>query len=240
MDYCVAIPTFNELDNIQQLVSQVLATDPRLHVVVVDDASPDGTGAWVEDHSQTEPRVHALRRGGRFGYASAIKDGLRFGLDRGARFVLHMDADFSHDPSHLPQILAASQAYDVVVGSRYIPGGGTRNWGLHRRLLSSGANLVARTVLGLGVHDCTGGFRCYRRETFDKVDLFSIEVEGYGFLVAILFRLQQAGLRVGEVPIVFVDRQYGKSKLSRRIILEAMWLVFRLGLSRINPWRARG
>ncbi len=236
----VVIPTYNERDNIAQLLSAIRAVAPDLHVLVVDDNSPDGTGALVDQLSAHDERVRALRRPGRLGYGTAVADGMARALAEGAGLVLTMDADFSHDPKHLPELLLRAEECEVVVGSRYVPGGGTRNWGLLRRALSAGANLVARALLGLPVHDCTGGFRCYHRAVVERINPSTIAVEGYGFLTASLFRCHRAGYRLGEVPIIFEDRRFGQSKLSKRIIVEAVGVVFRLFLERLTGRRVRG
>lgn len=236
----VVIPTYNERENIPPLVAAIRHHAPDLQVLIVDDNSPDGTGALVEELAAGDDRLQVLRRPGRLGYGTAVADGMDRALAAGAELVLTMDADFSHDPRYLPALLRQAQEYEVVVGSRYIPGGGTRNWGWVRRLLSAGANLVARTLLALPVHDCTGGFRCYHREVVERVNPRTLRVEGYGFLTASLFRCHRAGYRIGEVPIVFVDRRLGQSKLSKRIIVEAVGVVLRLCFERLSGRRCRG
>jgi dolichol-phosphate mannosyltransferase len=178
--------------------------------------------------------VHLIERGKKMGYASAVQDGMRFAMQRGAQFILQMDADFSHDPKYLPQIIEKSRNCDLVIGSRYIPGGGTRNWGVDRKILSGGANLLARTLLNLPARDCTGGFRCWRRELIENSRVLDVRVEGYAFLFVTLDRVRNCGATIGEVPIIFVDRQYGKSKMSRRIIQEAVRVLFRLWWGRLR------
>ncbi|HIE52668.1 MAG TPA: polyprenol monophosphomannose synthase [Armatimonadetes bacterium] len=235
MKVFVVIPTYNERDNIRPLCEQILALGGEWQIVVVDDNSPNGTAAEVQALAEETGRVHLLARPGKLGFASAIKAGFRYALGREPDYVVEMDADFSHDPQYLPQMLARAEGAEVVIGSRYIPGGGTRRWGLLRRWLSRGANQFARWMLGLQVHDCTAGFRCYRSEALRQLDWEAIAVEGYSFLIEMTYRCQQKGYRLAEVPIVFVDRQRGKSKISRRIIVEAFFLVLRLAWERL--WR---
>jgi dolichol-phosphate mannosyltransferase len=229
-DCLVIIPTYNERENIPEVMRRVLEY-PRLSVLVVDDASPDGTGMIVAAEMEREPRVHLLRRAGKQGLGTAYVAGFRYGLERGARFLFEMDADFSHDPRYLPSLLhAAETTYDLVIGSRYIPGGGTTDWGLLRRLISRGGNLYARLILGVPVADLTGGFRCYRRSALEAIDLDRIRSNGYSFQIEMAYRVRKAGLRVGEVPIIFPDRRVGASKMSKAIVAEALINVVRLRL----------
>lgn len=230
----VLIPTYNERENVGTLIPQVLEADERLHVLVIDDNSPDGTAQVVEEWQQESSRVHLLKRAGRLGYGTAVREGIQCALKEGADWIIQMDADFSHDPRALPDLLARMDDSDLVIGSRYVPGGGTQNWGWTRRFLSATANRVARTLLGLPVADCTGGFRCYRRELVERVRLWEIQAEGYGFLSAGLYRCHRMGARIAEVPIIFVDRRFGKSKLSKRVIYEAACLVLRLWWQRVT------
>lgn len=232
MSVFLVIPTYNERGNIERLCEQILRQFPDLHLVVVDDASPDGTGRWVAERARREPRLHALCREGKRGYAPAVIAGFRYALQRGAKWILQMDADFSHDPVYIPQFLAKIRTADLVIGSRYIPGGGTRNWGIFRRWLSRGANQFARLLLGLPVRDCTSGYRCYRREVLEHIGLERLRAEGYAFHIEMTFRCHRRGYRIAQVPIVFVDRRVGRSKISRRIIVEAFWLVLRLAWER--------
>ena len=240
MDIAVVVPTLNERDNITPLLEGIMAADARLQAIIVDDGSADGTADLVTKLSaeyclRGEDRIHLIARGRKLGYASAVQDGMRYALQHGARLVLQMDADFSHDPKYLPALLEKSKSYDLVIGSRYVRGGGTANWGLDRKILSGGANALARTLLSLRVRDCTGGFRCWRRELIEKCGVLDVDVQGYAFLFVTLNRCKQLKARVGEVPIIFVDRQFGKSKMSRRIVLEAMCVLFGLWLQRL--WR---
>ena len=232
VDCTVVIPTYNERENIIPLIERVLAL-PRFRVLVVDDNSPDGTGALVAAQALHEPRVGLLARAGKLGLGSAYVAGFRRALAEGAQFIYEMDADFSHDPAYLPTLLEAAEThYDLVLGSRYVPGGGTTDWGLVRKLISRGGNVYAGVILGLPVHDATGGFRCYRRSVLETIDLDAIRSTGYGFQVEMVYRAIQAGFRVGEIPIIFPDRRVGKSKMSRKIVAEALVNVVRLRIGR--------
>lgn len=211
----VVLPTYNEAENVLPLVREVLAQSPELEVLVVDDGSPDGTGALVEDERTREPRLHLLQRGAKLGLGTAYLAGFRHGLDHGYDRVLTMDCDFSHDPRHLPDLLAGMDEHDLMIGSRYVPGGGIANWPLHRRLLSAFANLYTRLLLRLRVKDCTSGYRCYARRVLEHVDPFSVRGSGYSFLEEMVWRVERAGFAIGETPILFVDRLRGQSKISR-------------------------
>jgi dolichol-phosphate mannosyltransferase len=233
-DCCVIVPTYNERDNIGALLPRILE-QPRFRVLVVDDGSPDGTAAVVEQHMVEDQRVGLLRRPGKQGLGTAYVAGFRRALAEGAEFIFEMDADFSHDPSYLPALLEAAESrYDLVIGSRYVLGGGTTDWGFARQLISRGGNLYARAVLGLPVMDATGGFRCYRRSVLETIDLGGIKSNGYSFQIEMAYRVSCAGFRVGEVPIIFPDRRVGHSKMSRRIVLEALVTVWRLRLARLR------
>jgi dolichol-phosphate mannosyltransferase len=228
-DCTVVIPTYNEHDTIEPLMEQVLAL-PRFRVLVVDDGSPDGTGDLVAARAREEPRVGLLSREGKQGLGTAYLAGFRRALAEGAQYIFEMDADFSHDPAYLPPLLAAAERYDLVLGSRYVPGGGTTDWGVIRRLISRGGNLYARLVLGLPVSDATGGFRCYRRQVLETVPLDAVRSNGYSFQIEMVYRTLRAGFQVGEVPIIFPDRRVGQSKMSRRIVVEALINVWKLRL----------
>ena len=232
-DCTVVIPTYNERENIGALLPRVLELT-RARVLVVDDSSPDGTGALVAELARDEPRVGLLSRPGKQGLGRAYVAGFKRALAEGAEFICEMDADFSHDPSYLPALLsAAATRYDLVLGSRYVRGGGTVNWGLARQLISRGGNLYARAILGLPVMDATGGFRCYRRRVLAAIDLDAIHSNGYSFQIELVYRAMRAGFSVGEVPIIFPDRRVGQSKMSRRIVLEALLTVWRLRFGRL-------
>jgi dolichol-phosphate mannosyltransferase len=224
----VIIPTYNERENVPRIIPAILGQDPRLDVLVVDDASPDGTGKIVDSLAEREPRIHVMHRAGKLGLGTAYLDGFRWGLAREYDVLFEMDADFSHDPSHLPQFLAAIEDYDLVLGSRYLEGRVTvANWPIGRLLLSYFANVYARWVTGLPVADSTGGFKCFRREALAAIDLDSVESNGYAFQIEMSFRAWKKGFRIGEIPIVFVDRNIGESKMSKRIVREAVWRVWR-------------
>lgn len=229
-DCTVVVPTYNEADNIQQLIRQILA-DPRCRVLVVDDASPDGTGALVAELARSEPRVGLLERPGKLGLGTAYIAGFRRALAEGAEYIFEMDADFSHDPRYIPALRAAAEGgADLVIGSRYVPGGGTTDWGLLRRIISRGGNLYAGLILALPVADATGGFRCYRRRVLEQLDLDAIRSNGYAFQIEMAYRTYRAGFRIVEVPIIFPDRRVGQSKMSRRIVIEALINVWKLRL----------
>lgn len=231
-DTTVVVPTYNERENIGALIPRILEL-PRFRVLVVDDNSPDGTAEVVGEMARCEPRVGLLSRAGKQGLGTAYIAGFRRALAEGAQFIFEMDADFSHDPSYLPSLLAAAEThYDLVLGSRYVEGGGTANWGAMRQLISRGGNIYARLILGLPVMDATGGFRCYRRRVLEKIRLDQIRSNGYSFQIEMVYRTLQAGFRIGEAPIMFPDRRVGQSKMSRRIVLEALLTVWRLRLGR--------
>jgi dolichol-phosphate mannosyltransferase len=227
-DCTIIIPTYNERENIAALLPVVLE-NPRVRVLVVDDGSPDGTGAVVASFARHEPRVALLSRQGKQGLGTAYMAGFRLALAEGARFIFEMDADFSHDPAYIPALLEATESrYDLALGSRYVRGGATSDWGLGRKLISRGGNLYAGLILGLPVADATGGFRCYRREVLEAIDLNAVRSNGYSFQIEMVYRALRAGFRVGEVPIVFPDRRVGQSKMSRRIVAEALVTVWKL------------
>ena len=216
-DALVVLPTYNEVENLAQIVKAILAASERIEILVVDDSSPDGTGELADSLAGAEPRVHVLHRANKEGLGRAYLAGFRWALAHPYRLVLEMDADFSHDPAHLPELLKAAEDADLVLGSRYVAGGGTRNWGLIRRFISRGGSLYARLILGVDIRDLTGGFKCFRRETLERLDLDSVRSEGYSFQIELTYRALNLGLRVREVPIVFVDRRVGKSKTKDRL-----------------------
>jgi dolichol-phosphate mannosyltransferase len=225
----VIVPTYNERENITRLIGSVLEQDPRLDVLVVDDGSPDGTGEIVDSVSQHEPRVHILKRPRKMGLGTAYIAGFRWALDAGYDMVFEMDADFSHDPAHLPQFLRAVEDADLVLGSRYRNGKVTVvNWPIRRLLLSYFANVYARVVTGLPVWDATGGFKCFRRRVLESIDFAEVRSNGYAFQIEMSFRAWKKRFRIVEIPIVFVDRTEGHSKMSRAIVREAIWMVWRL------------
>ena len=227
----VCLPTYDERENLEPVLRAILAAAPEVDVLVVDDNSPDGTGALADAFAARDPRVKVLHRAGKEGLGKAYLAAFAWALERDYSLVLEMDADFSHDPAHLPALLAAAREADLVLGSRYVPGGGTRNWGLGRRLLSRGGSLYARTILGVRVRDLTGGFKCFRREVLEAIDLAGVECSGYAFQIELTYRALRRGFRVVEVPIVFADRRVGQSKMSRRIVLEAIRKVWSIRAS---------
>lgn len=225
----VLIPTYNERENLSRLLPMVLSQDPRLEILVIDDASPDGTGELADAMARAEPRIHVLHRPAKLGLGTAYLAGFRWGIERGYDWLFEMDADFSHDPAHLPQFLDALEDHDIVLGSRYLGGRVTVvNWPIGRLLLSYFANVYARWVTGLPVADATSGFKAFRRDALERVKLERVESEGYAFQIEMSLRCWKRGARIGEVPIVFVDRTSGESKMSRRIVLEAVWKVWKL------------
>jgi dolichol-phosphate mannosyltransferase len=232
----VIIPTYNERDNIARLIDQVLARDDRLDVLVVDDGSPDGTGAIVDAIKLTNPRVDVIHRATKLGLGTAYIAGFKWALARHYGFVFEMDADFSHDPAHLPQFLDALDAADLVLGSRYRNGRVTVvNWPIGRLMLSYAANVYARVVTGLQLFDSTGGFKCFRRQVLEALELDAVKSSGYAFQIEMNFRAWKKGFRIVEIPIVFVDRTEGESKMSKKIVREAVWMVWRL-----RWWSIRG
>jgi len=225
----VIVPTYNERENIIRLIDAVLAQDPRIDVLVVDDGSPDGTGALVDERVAIDSRVHVIHREKKMGLGTAYLTGFRWALQHDYELVFEMDADFSHDPSHLPQFLESAKDADVVLGSRYRDGKVTVvNWPMNRLLLSYGANIYARIVTGLPLFDATGGFKCFRRKVLQAIDLNDVRSNGYAFQIEMSFRAWRKGFRITEIPIVFVDRTEGESKMSKRIVREAIWMVWRL------------
>jgi len=206
----------------------------NLHVIVIDDNSPDGTGHIIEQLATEYEGVYAIHRGSKLGLGSAYIAGFKLGLDLGAERLLTMDADFSHNPAYIPDLINLAAHYHITIGSRYMVGGGVENWGLHRRLLSLGANAIARHLLGLNVSDCTAGFRCYRREVLLTIDLDQIFSNGYSFLIEMIFECQRKGFLIGETPIIFVDREQGASKISGREIFKAINTVLRLATIKVK------
>ena len=225
----VIVPTYNERENVARIIDSVLAQDPRLSVLVVDDGSPDGTGPIVDEIAARNDRVHALHRPKKMGLGTAYLAGFRWALERDYEYIFEMDADFSHDPSHLPEFLRAVANADVVLGSRYRDGKVTVvNWPMARLMLSYAANIYARTVTGLQLYDATGGFKCFRRRVLASIDLDDVRSNGYAFQIEVSFRAWKKGFRIVEIPIVFTDRTEGESKMSKRIVREAIWMVWRL------------
>jgi dolichol-phosphate mannosyltransferase len=228
----VIIPTYNERENLEAMVAAVHEHLPEADLLVVDDGSPDGTGALADEMAARDRRVSVLHREKKQGLGTAYVAGFRRALASDYEFVFEMDCDFSHDPKYLPVLLAAARdGADLVLGSRYVQGGGTVNWGPMRKLISRGGSLYARTILGVPVRDLTGGFKCFRRRVLETIDLATVSAQGYGFQIEMTYRALKLGFRVEEVPIVFVDRRVGQSKMSKKIFVEALTLVWRLRLS---------
>jgi dolichol-phosphate mannosyltransferase len=232
---CVCLPTYNERENLEPMVDrlgEILGGDGV--VLVVDDNSPDGTGEVADRLAGEHAWVHVLHRERKEGLGPAYLAGFRKALDLGADLIFELDCDFSHDPADVPRLAAAAEDADLVIGSRYVPGGGTRNWGLLRRFISRGGSLYAQLLLGVPVRDLTGGFKCYRRAVLETIDLDAIDSKGYAFQIETTYRAIKAGFRVVEVPIVFTDREVGGSKMSKAIVLEAVWKVPALRLARVR------
>ena len=225
----VIVPTYNERENIRPLIESVLSKDSRIDMLIVDDGSPYGTGAIVEEITAANSRVFALHRPSKLGLGTAYLEGFRWALARSYDYVFEMDADFSHNPDHLPEFLRRIADADLVLGSRYRNGRVTVvNWPMSRLLLSYAANIYARSITGLQLFDSTGGFKCFRRKVLETVDLSAVKSNGYAFQIEMSFRAWKKGFRIAEIPIVFVDRTEGESKMSKRIVREAVWMVWRL------------
>lgn len=228
----VVLPTYNESENITAMLDALtdVLRDAGIegHVLVVDDGSPDGTGQIAEARAAADAHIHVLHRTSKNGLGPAYRAGFRFALDAGASLIVQMDCDFSHDPAAVPSLIAAADNADLVLGSRYAPGGGTRDWGLGRRIISRGGCLYAKTILGVPINDLTGGFKCFRRVVLEAIPLDDVDAAGYGFQIEMTYRTLLLGFRVVEVPITFIERQYGTSKMSGTIVVEAATLVPRL------------
>lgn len=230
----VTVATYNEIENLPRLVDEVFTTAPDVDMLIIDDHSPDGTGEWCDVRAQIEPRFHCLHRAGKLGLGTATIAGMKYAIEHGYRYVLNMDADFSHHPRHLPAIMAGMEppqgdAIDVMIGSRYVRGGAIEGWPLRRHLMSRGVNWYARWLLGLPVRDCSGAFRCYRTSLLEKVDFDAIQSRGYSFQEEILWRLKRLGARFGETPITFADRQRGASKIDAKEARAALRIILSLG-----------
>ncbi|MCA9700723.1 MAG: polyprenol monophosphomannose synthase [Myxococcales bacterium] len=230
----ICLPTYDERENLEAILDAILEAQPDFHVLVIDDASPDGTGALADARAAADPRIHVLHRSGKEGLGKAYLAGFAWALaaTRGYTHVFEMDADFSHDPRYLGPLLRACTegGADLAIGSRYVPGGGTRGWPWHRQLLSRGGGIYARTILGLAIQDPTAGFICFARGTLERLDLEAIETKGYGFQIELKYRATRAGLRILEVPIVFAERERGSSKMDGKIAVEALVKVLALRL----------
>ena len=226
----IIIPTYNEKENLEKIITAVLNICPSSHVLVVDDNSPDGTAGAVKSIQKKTERVHLVERKGKLGLGSAYVRGFKFALERGYDLIFEMDADFSHDPSDVPRLLKAIEEADLVIGSRYKNGISVVNWPISRLFLSYFANVFARIVTGVPVMDLTAGFKCFRKEVINSLNLDSIRSDGYGFQIEVNYWVHRKGYTIKEIPVIFVDRRSGESKMSKRIIWEAFWLVLRLRL----------
>ena len=224
----VIIPTFNEADNLPRLLPIILNLGSHFNILIVDDNSPDGTAKLVKEMQKTEQRIHLIERPGKMGLGTAYVAGFKFALANGFDYIFEMDADFSHDPAELPRLLAKAEEFDLVIGSRYIEGVNVVNWPMKRLLLSYFANIYTRVITGMPVRDATGGFKCFRRKVLESIDLDAIHSNGYSFQIEMSFKSWRKGFRVCEIPIVFVDRRIGVSKMSKKIVYEAVWMVWRL------------
>lgn len=231
MPALVIVPTYNEIDSLGEVLSRTLSADPAIEVLVVDDSSPDGTGALADQLAAEQPRVHVVHRPGKAGLGSAYRDGFAWALARGYEVIGEMDGDASHAPEDLPRLLTVLADADLVIGSRYVPGGQVRNWPWHRRALSRLANRYVRVMTGLPVADATAGFRVFRRDVLERIAPATLRSDGYAFQIETALRAWRSGCRVVEVPITFVERRSGASKLSRTIVFEALWRVARWGFS---------
>jgi dolichol-phosphate mannosyltransferase len=224
----IVIPTYNERGNLERLVEEILRTAPEVDLLIIDDASPDGTGALADALQRRRPQVQVLHRAGKLGLGTAYLRGFQHALEQGYDLVFEMDADFSHDPAYLPELLAAAQGpagADLVIGSRYVPGGATPDWSALRKVISGGGNRFARAVLGIPIHDCTSGYRCYRTAALATLQLERVHTQGYAFQVELAYAMWRSGYRLREVPIVFADRRVGQSKMSRAIFIEGFTWV---------------
>lgn len=231
----VTVATYNEMENLPRLVEEISRYLPEADILVIDDNSPDGTGQWCDKHRDENPKLHCLHRSGKLGLGTATIAGMKYAIEHGYRYALNMDADFSHKPEYLPTLEAGMDpsdgpAVDVMIGSRYTPGGGVEGWPLKRKLMSRGVNLYARWLLGLRPKDCSGAFRCYRTEMLARLDFDSIRSRGYSFQEEILWLLKRLGARFDESPIIFADRQFGVSKIDSGEAVAALRIIFALGV----------
>lgn len=230
----VIIATYNEIDNLPALADEIFSHAPNADLLVIDDNSPDGTGRWCDERAESDPRLKCLHRSGKLGLGTAIVAGMKHAIEQGYEFALNVDADFSHHPKYLPDLIGGMDPpgeakRDVMIGSRYIPGGGVQGWPLKRRLMSRAVNLYARSLLGLRTKDCSGGYRCYRTSALAKIDLDGLISHGYSFQEEILWHLKRQGCRIGESPIIFVDRVRGSSKINMSEAWAAVWVILALG-----------
>jgi len=233
MNTLIIIPTYNELENLPKLLPEVLSKEEGIHILIVDDNSPDGTAAFVESEMKNNNRIHLIKRPSKQGLGTAYIAGFKFAIQNGYDFVFEMDADFSHDPKEIPRFLDEIKNSDVVLGSRYINGVNVINWPMRRLLLSSFANLYTRFITGMPVHDATGGYKCFRRKVLEAINLEKVKSNGYAFQIEMSFKAWKKGFKLKEIPIIFVDRVKGKSKMSKKIVREAVTMVWKLRLKSI-------
>lgn len=234
MNAIIVIPTYNEKDNIKRIIEAIFVVKNDIDILVVDDNSPDGTGQLVRDMMSTNNRIHILEREGKMGLGTAYVAGFKFALENNYDFVMEMDADFSHDPKEIPNFLDMIKDNDLVLGSRYIKGVNVVNWPLQRLLLSYFANVYTRWVTGMSIRDATGGFKCFRTSILKEINLDSVRTNGYGFQIEMTFRVWKLGGRIKEIPIIFIDRMEGESKMNKSIVWEAVFLVWKLALGFIK------
>ncbi|GAM10660.1 undecaprenyl-phosphate mannosyltransferase [Geobacter sp. OR-1] len=228
MKAVVVIPTYNERDNLAKLVQSVLSQGENIDILIVDDNSPDGTGRLADEIAATNNRVTVFHRSGKLGLGSAYRQGFKLALEMGADCIVEMDADFSHDPTTLPRFFAMLDSYDVVIGSRYLNGISVVNWPLRRLMLSYFASVYTRVITGLRISDCTSGFKCFKRKVIESIELDEVKSDGYSFQIEMNYRCMERGFRIGELPIIFIDRHAGTSKMSRKIVREAVIMVWKL------------
>jgi dolichol-phosphate mannosyltransferase len=230
MKALIIIPTYNELENLPLLLKEIFVSVPAIDILIVDDNSPDGTGEVADRIAEEDPRLHVLHRAGKLGLGTAYIAGFQYAIEHAYDVAFEMDADFSHDPLYLPDFLKAIEGADLVIGSRYIQGGKTPGWPLIRRLISGSGNVFARFMLGIPVRDCTGGFRCYRCQVLQQIELDTVQSRGYAFQIELTHRTMKHGFKIVETPITFMDRKYGSSKMSRKIMTEAFTFVLQTRL----------
>ncbi|MBN2424348.1 MAG: polyprenol monophosphomannose synthase [Calditrichaceae bacterium] len=227
----IIIPTYNEIQNISRIIEEIFKSEPRIHILILDDSSPDGTADAVKSIMKSNRNIHLIERPGKMGLGSAYITGFKFALEKGYEYIFEMDADFSHNPAEIPNFLKAIQENDMVLGSRYIKGVNVVNWPLKRLLLSYYANMYTRLVTGMPVRDATGGFKCFRRKVLENIDFSKISSNGYAFQIELTFKAWRKGFKIYEIPIIFIDRVFGESKLSGKIMWEAFFLVWRLRIA---------
>jgi dolichol-phosphate mannosyltransferase len=233
MKTLIIIPTYNELDNLPKLLPEVLSKNDEINILIVDDNSPDGTAAFVENEMKNNDRIHLIKRSSKQGLGTAYIAGFKYALQNKFELIFEMDADFSHDPKEIPKFLEEIKDSDLVIGSRYINGVNVINWPMRRLLLSSFANVYTRIITGMPIHDATGGFKCFRRKVLESINLDQVRSNGYAFQIEMNFKAWKKGFKVKEIPIIFVDRMKGQSKMSRKIVREAVTMVWKLRLKSI-------